>query len=400
MKISKVPLSKSHPHLMGEWDFEKNEIRPEEVTYGSGKKVWWVCSKKGCAHNWKTAVSKRTCKDPRGCPVCAREKRAKSHIKTIINKNGSLYSRFTKVSKEWHPTKNGNLKPEEFAAASNKEVWWLCPTQECGHVWITPICMRTGKVPTSCPACSGSVATIKNNLKTKFPEPAKEWHPTKNGDLNPRGLLPFSNKKVWWKCSECKHEWKAFVYNRTCYSRGCPACANQVVTDKNNLAIMFSEVAKDWDFDKNKMGPENVVFGSNKKVWWKCHKCRHSWKTVIRSRTVGNHGCSICNRGPVSKRSQKWLDALNIPNEYREFSIKNLGIKVDAYNPETNTVYEFLGDYWHGNPNNSKYPMEEINSHNKKSFGKLYQETLDRIKLLKENGYKVTYIWESDFRLK
>jgi len=36
------------------------------------------------------------------------------------------------------------------------------------------------------------------NLKTINPKLAEEWHPTKNGNLTPKDVLPKSGKKVWW----------------------------------------------------------------------------------------------------------------------------------------------------------------------------------------------------------
>lgn len=43
------------------------------------------------------------------------------------------------------------------------------------------------------------------SLADKFPEIAKRWHPTKNGDLTPQSFKPGSHKKVWWVCSN-NHE--------------------------------------------------------------------------------------------------------------------------------------------------------------------------------------------------
>ena len=86
---------------------------------------------------------------------------------------------------------------------------------------------------------------------------------------------------------------------------------------------------------------------------------------------------------------------MNNPTLKREYYIKNLKVTVDGFDPETNTVYEFLGDYWHGNP--EVYSAKEKNLVNKKTFGRLYQKTLQRISTLKEAGFKVVYIWESSF---
>jgi hypothetical protein len=69
---------------------------------------------------------------------------------------------------------------------------------------------------------------------------------------------------------------------------------------------------------------------------------------------------------------------------------------VDGYDPITNTVYEFLGDYYHGNPN--IYNSEECNKTCHKTYGKLYLDTITRLNIIKLLGYNVKYIWESDWK--
>ena len=64
------------------------------------------------------------------------------------------------------------------------------------------------------------------NLEVLYPEIAKEWHPTKNGDINPKDCYPKSNKKVWWIC-ERKHEWKTSIDKRSSRNQGCPICKSQ-----------------------------------------------------------------------------------------------------------------------------------------------------------------------------
>ena len=59
--------------------------------------------------------------------------------------------------------------------------------------------------------------------------------------------------------------------------------------------------------------------------------------------------------------------------------------RVDGYDYKTNTIYEFLGDFFHGNP--SKYQLNKINSANQKTFWDLYEKTFIRLNELKERGY-------------
>jgi hypothetical protein len=69
----------------------------------------------------------------------------------------------------------------------------------------------------------------RGSLADIYPEIAKDWHPTKNGDLQPSMVTPRSGKKVWWQC-EKGHEWEQTVHDRTRPSP-CPICYRE---RKNN----------------------------------------------------------------------------------------------------------------------------------------------------------------------
>ena len=71
--VNKPPLSVTHPNLVKEWDYNKNNalgIYPDEIRYGSHRKVWWICK---FGHEWQSRIADRTNKSqPCGCLVCAR----------------------------------------------------------------------------------------------------------------------------------------------------------------------------------------------------------------------------------------------------------------------------------------------------------------------------------------
>jgi hypothetical protein len=120
--------------------------------------------------------------------------------------------------------------------------------------------------------------------------------------------------------------------------------------------------------------------------------------------TPDNHiskkrGCSSCSNN-ISKSEVNWLKSLGIGDKYRQFRIKigDILFKVDAFDPNTNTIYEFYGDFWHGNPN--IYLKEDINPVNKVSFGDLYKSTINRERLLKSYGYNIVSIWEDEYKNK
>ncbi len=65
-----------------------------------------------------------------------------------------------------------------------------------------------------------------NDLTTRSPDIAAQWHPTRNGDLRPDQMSAGTNAKVWWRCEE-GHEWETRVSNRTSGGDGCPVCSGR-----------------------------------------------------------------------------------------------------------------------------------------------------------------------------
>jgi hypothetical protein len=95
-----------------------------------------------------------------------------------------------------------------------------------------------------------------------------------------------------------------------------------------------------------------------------------------------------------SYKCQLWLTQQDY-EIISEWKIPSTRYRADGYCEETNTIYEFHGDYWHGNP--IIYPPNEINEVNGKSMGELYQKTIERENLIKSLGYNLVVMWESDF---
>ena len=151
-------------------------------------------------------------------------------------------SSYPHLVKEWHPTKNGELTPDDFSHGVDKRVWWLCPK---GHSYDTLINRRTlKKYPAGCPYCSGRRVGEDNNLLFLFPKIASEWHPSKNGNLSPKDFVAGSNKKAWWLCSR-GHTYKTAIAHRTKSKSDCPLCSNQ--SSEPEIRIL-SELK--WFFDE------------------------------------------------------------------------------------------------------------------------------------------------------
>lgn len=203
-------LASQNPKLVLDWDYEKNgELTPNNVAAGTTKKAWWRCH--SCGYEWQASIASRN--RGNGCPSCSnRVVRPGKNDLATVNPN---------LASEWNHGKNGELLPSMVLPRSNKKVWWQC--SKCSYEWQSMITNRTSG--TGCPVCSGNkVWEGHNDLSTKQPELAKEWNYEKNGELLPTALTAGSNKKVWWKCSACGHEWKSTVNNRTYSNNGCPQC--------------------------------------------------------------------------------------------------------------------------------------------------------------------------------
>ena len=119
-----------------------------------------------------------------------------------------------KVSKQWHPTKNGNLTPYDVTKGMRKKVWWKCPKSD-DHEWEAMIYSKSAG-GSKCPCCSGKKVSVTNRLDIKYPSLKKEWSEKNKGKIS--NITYASNKKAWWIC-EKKHEWEAKISNRTFLGR-------------------------------------------------------------------------------------------------------------------------------------------------------------------------------------
>lgn len=206
-------LATTRPELAAQWDKEKNgSLTPSQVVAGTRRRVWWRCEK---GHQWQSLVASRA--DGAGCPICAG--------KQILPGENDFASSFPGVAAQWHPKKNGSLRPSDVAPTSNRRVWWRCPV---GHDYPAVISARTAGA-TECPYCTGrKVFPGFNDLQTLQPALAAQWHPTLNGSLTPEMVTIGSHRKIWWRCAD-GHVWKAVVYARAGPQRsGCPVCAGRV----------------------------------------------------------------------------------------------------------------------------------------------------------------------------
>lgn len=272
-------LRSVYPDIAAQWHPTKNgKSTPEQFLPGSHRSVWWQC---GHGHEWKALIKSRI--EGNGCPVCAN--------RVVVPGENDLQTCAPLLAKQWHPAKNGALRPDRIVCGSARKVWWRC---ERGHEWQAEVQSRVAG--NGCPVCSGKIVVPgENDLESFYPELARQWNREKNGPLLPSQVSIYSNKRVWWRCA-LGHEWQSAVAARTASRSGCPYCTGRkVLPGFNDLKTVQPLVAAQWHPTLNDpLEPTMVTVGCNKKVWWRCTD-GHEWKAVIYSRTGARKcGCPVC----------------------------------------------------------------------------------------------------------
>jgi hypothetical protein len=300
--------------------------------------------------------------DGHRCKECSNEDRKFSKEK------------FIEEAKKIHGNKYDYSKVEYVNA--NKKVIIICPKHSeflqrpCDHL------NRNG-----CKECSNEDRKLS---KEEFIEKAKKVHENKY-DYSKVNYVNNHTKviiicKVHGEFLQCPRD-----HLNGC---GCKECFSE---DRKLSKEEFIEKAKKVHGNKYNYSKIEYI-NSYTKIIMICPK--HGEFLQKPSNHLNGQGCRYCH-SCVSDISQSWLDDLGVPKEFREKIIKVCEQKyiVDAF--YNNIIYEFNGDFWHGNPN--VFDPNDINPIIKKSYGELYKMTLKKEKDLKNAGYNVISIWESDY---
>lgn len=280
------------PDIAAEWDAQKNgSLFPENVTKGSGKKVWWKCKK---GHHWKVAISDRS----RGynCPECSEERRVSFPEKAILyyvkkifpdveanyrskwlgQQELDIYIPEQKIAIEYDG-EYGHSKPvcqkrdekKNRLCQENRILLIrirepLCPLLENSSVNYIMNSSKDLKEAIQFVLAKLSELTEKNtlfiqsdidisrdsaeiysliqysekenSLQNKAPDIVALWHPIRNKTLTPEFVSVASSKRVWWK-GTCGHEWQSPVAYEV-LSGKCPYCTGKrILKGFNDLAI-------------------------------------------------------------------------------------------------------------------------------------------------------------------
>lgn len=309
------------------------------------------------------------------CKKCTNKERSKSLSQFIIEAN--------EVHKHKYNYSN------TLYTGINKSITVICDI----HGPFYPVAY-SHLAGTGCPTCG---ILTKTKTTEQFIKEAKEIH----GELYDYTKVNYinSNTNVTIICYT-HGEFDMYPTNHIHKKNGCKQCyIDSRRTDRDSIIQTAKQVHgnrydySSFEFDKYK---SEMVVICPKHGPFSQDICNH----------LHGRGCPKCSTYKTySNVSIRWLEdvmrsegifiqhALN----QGEYKIPNTKFKVDGYCHETNTVYEFHGDVFHGNPllfepDTKCHPKDKNITANE-----LYEQTIAREQSIRNLGYNLMVMWESDY---
>jgi very-short-patch-repair endonuclease len=202
-------------------------------------------------------------------------------------------------SKYW--SSNNELKPEQVYKVSAKKYYFDC--DKCDHMFYMSLSHISGR-NSWCPyCCNKKLCGSKDCIpcfEKSFASHEKSLFWSDKNELKPEFVLKKGDKKIWFNCDKCNHDFETQIKAVTIRNHWCPYCVNQKLCDNNDCKKCFEksfashENAKFWS-SKNEISPRQIVQGSGKKCWFNCNKCCHEFIKDIHAITGSKNGwCAYC----------------------------------------------------------------------------------------------------------
>ncbi len=370
-RSKKPDVTQTNPELILEFDREKNGMKQlSDFTHGSHESLYWRCMI--CNGSYRMEI-RHKCRGGK-CKHCI--KNSKGPNVSITHPHLIL---------EFDNERNEDKKLSNYTHGSNELLFWLC--QICTESYAMKIYKKT--IGIGCTYCASKKIGRFNNFEYKFPEKSKEW--SSKNILKANEVFPNDTNLYKWNCPKCTEEYDMSISCRTNNGYGCPFCAGQRVSDKNNLEFLRPDLCEEWDYNNNdgRLPSEFTIGSSTYLAGWKCKICFHGWKTSIYARTrVNGTGCSRCanvNNSKGEKNITQLFDKNTIKYEPQK-RFKELGqLSYDFYLPTQKLLMEFDG-IQHFDPNN--YFCKK----NKDNFKTQITNDLKKSLFCLKNGYKLLRI--------
>lgn len=342
---------------------------------GTTKSCTFRCTT--CQHEWDT-LPKSILKG-HGCPECAS---AHNSMRMTMT-----HSQFLTRLLERNLETNDNIEvcDDSTYLGNGVKIKFVCGEN---HVWEA----RPGDIlskHSGCPHCAGTVSRSATAALAEI----QEKHPLLTIISNHYDKLG-RREQIEAQC-EYGHTWNTH-YERLINGHYCPHCFQNAKYTTQTFAGKLAGVTKTLRIT-------GEYINSTTPIDTECLDCGNVWQPRPYTILQGG-GCPACSRNnKFSKKALAWLAyteavdgvQINHAKKQGEYRIPGTKYRADGYCPSTNTIYEFYGDYWHGNP--AVFEPHDHNQHLDKTFGELYQKTIERETEIRSLGYNLETMWEQDF---
>lgn len=359
--------------------YDYSQIKPEDIQ-GAHSHIHIIC--KECGYNWNPSVSDHINKKY-NCPDCS------GRIPWTLE-------RFRHRAQEIHGSKfDYSQIVIEHIQGVQSCVPIIC--RKCEYKW-NPTINDHIHHQGSCPDCVGHAPWTLERFLLR----ANQIH-SKSFDYSEVKPEHINRKEsnIPLTCVTCLYKWNPTIDVFINHKAKCPDCQGVAPWTAERFFIRAQQIHKDL-YDYSQIPPDQIYKAMNT-IPIICKKCGYHWHSTIKNHINSKAGCRICcsTRG-YSEAQIKWLEDLmaseNIIIQHAlspggEHKIPSIG-KVDGYCHETRTVYEFHGDFWHGNPD--IFSPEDIHPIIEEPYVDLYRKTIDRDQRIRNLGYNLIVKWETD----
>ena len=293
-------LCTTHPNIAKEWDYSKNEKKPYEVSYGYGKKVWWICDE---GHSYEATVNHRTGKNGTGCPICYQgrqtsfaEQALYYYIRQIypnaINRYKDIFDNGMELDifipsinlgieydgEAWHKEYNFKRELRKYKICQNNNIKLIrLKEKRYKNDFLT----------------ADTILHIdemykKENLYKAILHVVSEIDPKTNKWTRKRFDQWYSDLEI--NIEKDENDIRKYM----------------TTIPNQSLQYLHPKIAMEWNYHKNKhIKPNMVTPGSDIKVWWICPECNNEYYSSISHRVSGT-GCPECGKlKSAVKRSKK-----------------------------------------------------------------------------------------------
>lgn len=185
-----------------------------------------------------------------------------------------------------------------------------------------------------CSICSGKqVQPGVNDLQTLDPVLASQWHPSKNGQLQPSQVSAGSSKVIWWVCEkDPSHVWRATTASRHSGNKsGCPTCAK---TGFDGAMPGYFYILEHKDLNARKVGITNVGVKTDRLSAFQAN----GW--VVLKKYEHNNGYIIID---LETRMLRWIRKdLGLPAYLGKREMKNTGGQSETFAGDGPSNFEVI----------------------------------------------------------